>query len=129
MSSHAYVLYMVAVKPFKTTAMNGYVLANETFYSALIIAIFIFSDATPEMAIKRQAAISMIVSLCLIVIANAITNLVQLIRGPAKLKAEAKESKVKRAEKEALAKAEEEERRLKKKREEEAFTKLPDDSV
>lgn len=129
MSSHAYVLYMVAVKPFKTTAMNGYVMANETFYSALIIAIFIFSDATPEMAIKRQAAISMIVSLCLIVIANAITNLVQLIRGPAKLKAEAKESKIMRAEKEALAKAEEEERRLKKKREEEAFTKLPDDSV
>ena len=42
MTSHAYVLYMVAVKPFKTSSINAYVLANETFYSALIIATFIF---------------------------------------------------------------------------------------
>jgi hypothetical protein len=48
MSSHAYILYMVACKPYQTPSINSYVLANETFYSALIIAIFIFSDATPE---------------------------------------------------------------------------------
>lgn len=46
-SSHAYILYMVATKPYQTTIMNAFVLANETFYSALIILIFIFSDATP----------------------------------------------------------------------------------
>ena len=46
-SSHAYILYMVATKPYQTPLMNGYILANETFYSALIILIFIFSDATP----------------------------------------------------------------------------------
>jgi hypothetical protein len=46
-SSHAYILYMVATKPFQTPVINSYILANETFYSALIILIFIFSDATP----------------------------------------------------------------------------------
>jgi len=46
-TSHAYILYMVAVKPYQTPLMNTFVLANETFYSALIILIFIFSDATP----------------------------------------------------------------------------------
>jgi len=39
MSSHAYVLYLVSVKPYQTPLMNNFVLANETFYSALIIAI------------------------------------------------------------------------------------------
>jgi hypothetical protein len=81
---------MVAVKPFKTSSINAYVLANETFYSALIIAIFIFSDATPEMDIKVYAAWAIIVALALIVVANAITNIVYLIRGPAKLKEDAK---------------------------------------
>lgn len=46
-SSHAYILYLVATKPYQTPIFNAFVLANETFYSALIILIFIFSDATP----------------------------------------------------------------------------------
>lgn len=54
-SSHAYILYMVATKPFQTPLINGYMLANETFYSALIILIFIFSDATPQIYIKVVA--------------------------------------------------------------------------
>lgn len=103
-------------------------LANETFYSALIVAIFIFSDATPELNIKVGAAMAIIASLSLIVISNVITNIVYLIRGPAKLKEEARVAKIKRAEKEALQKAEEEERRLKKKKEEEEFIKLPDET-
>jgi len=37
--------------------MNSYILANETFYSALIILIFIFSDATPQINIKTVAGI------------------------------------------------------------------------
>lgn len=129
MSSHAYILYMVACKPYQTPGINSYVLANETFYSALIIAIFIFSDATPEMTIKFGAGVALMTSLCLLVIANVFTNIVYMIKGKARLKREIKESKLKRAEKEALERAEEEERRLKKKKEEEEFTKLPDDTA
>ena len=47
MTSHVYILYLVAFKPYQTPVFNLYMLANETFYSALIIFIFIFSDATP----------------------------------------------------------------------------------
>merc|ERR1712032_860368 len=105
------------------------VLANETFYSALIIAIFIFSDATPELEIKFGAGVALIVSLILLVVANVIMNIYTVWRGPTKLKQSIKESKLRRAEKEALERAEEEERKLKKKKEEEEFTKIPDDTA
>merc|ERR1712048_168611 len=129
MSSHAYILYMVAVKPFQTPGINSYVLASETFYSALIIAIFIFSDATPEMSIKFGAGVALIVSLILLVVSNLVMNGYQLYLGPARIKKAIKEATLKRAEKEALERAEEEERKLKKKKGEEEFTKLPDETM
>jgi len=86
MSSHAFVLFMVAIKPFQTSGINWYVLANETFYSTLIIAMFIFSDATPELSIKFGAAVALISALVLIVVANVLTNIVYMFRGKAKLK-------------------------------------------
>lgn len=129
MSSHAYILYMVAVKPFQTPGINSYVLASETFYSALIIAIFIFSDATPEMSIKFGAGVALIVSLILLVLSNVLMNIYYLLQGPVKLKKKIKEATLKRAEKEALERAEEEERKLKKKKEEEEFTKIPDETM
>jgi len=129
MSSHAYILYMVAVKPFQTPGINSYVLASETFYSALIIAIFIFSDATPEMSIKFGAGVALITSLILLVASNLAMNVFYMWQGPAKIKKTIKESTLKRAEKEALERAEEEERKLKKKKEEEEFTKIPDETM
>lgn len=128
MSSHAYILYLVAFKPFQTAGINSYVLANETFYSALIIAIFIFSDATPERNIKFGAGVALISSLILLIVSNVLTNIVYMIRGPKPLKDAINESKLKRAEKEALERAEEEERKLKKKKEEEEFVKLHDET-
>lgn len=128
MSSHAYILYLVAFKPYQTAGLNSYVLANEIFYSALIIAIFIFSDATPERNIKFGAGVALIASLILLLVSNLLTNIVYMIRGPERLKQDINESKLKRAEKEALERAEEEERKLKKKKEEEEFTKLHDET-
>jgi len=61
-------------------------------------------------------------------VSNVFVNLYFIIRGPEKLKQEINESKLKRAEKEALERAEEEERKLKKKKEEEEFTKLHDET-
>lgn len=87
MSSHAYILYMVAVKPFQTPGINSYVLASETFYSALIIAIFIFSDATPEMSIKFGAGVALIVSLIMLVVSNLVMNIFYMWQGPEKIKA------------------------------------------
>lgn len=128
MSSHAYVLYLVAMKPYQTGGINSYVLANETFYSALIIAIFIFSDATPELNIKFGAGVALMVSLVLLVLSNIIINIWYVCRGKASIKAAIKSQKEKRREKEALERAETEERRLKAKKQEEEFTKLPDET-
>lgn len=129
MSSHAYVLYLVAVKPYQSPLLNNYVLSNETFYSALIIAIFIFSDATPELHIKLGAAVVLITSIFLLIFANFLMIIILAIKGRDKLKEEIKQAKLKRAEKELMEEEEEEERRQRQKREEEEFTKLPEDTT
>lgn len=128
MSSHAYVLYLVAIKPYQSPLLNNYVLSNETFYSALIIAIFIFSDATPELQIKIAAAVVLISSVFLLIFANLVMIIVMMCKGPAKLKEEIKQSKLKRAEKEIIEEEEEEERKQRQQREEEEFTRLPEDT-
>lgn len=129
MSSHAYVLYLVAIKPYQSPLLNNYVLSNETFYSALIIAIFIFSDATPELHIKLGAAIVLMTSIFLLIFANFLMIVILFIKGRDKIKEEIKQSKLKRAEKELMEEEEEEERRQRQKREEEEFTKLPEDTT
>jgi hypothetical protein len=111
MSSHSYVLYLVAVKPYQTTLFNNYVLANETFYSALIIAIFIFSDATPELDIKIGAAIVLIASVNCMILANFVMVIVMSCKGRETLKEEIKQQKLRRAERELMEDEEEEERR------------------
>jgi len=105
------------------------VLANETFYSAVIIAIFIFSDATPELNIKFGAGVCLMTSLVLLVLANLITNIVYIVLGHDKLKKQIKDQKLQRAEREALERAEDEARRLKEKLAEEEFSKMPEDKV
>merc|ERR1712100_19461 len=70
MSSHAYVLFLVAIKPYQSPLLNNYMLANETFYSALIIAIFIFSDATPELGIKIAAGVVLMMAIFMLMFAN-----------------------------------------------------------
>jgi hypothetical protein len=55
-------------------------------------------------------------------------NVSQMYFGREVIKKTIRESKLKRAEKEALEEAEEQERRLKKKKEEEEFTRLPDET-
>ena len=90
MSSHAYVLYLVSVKPYQTPLMNNFILANETFYSALIIAIFIFSDATPELYIKFAAGVVLISATFLLLFANFLMVIIMLFKGREKLKEEIK---------------------------------------
>jgi len=129
MSSHAYVLFLVAIKPYQSPLLNNYMLANETFYSALIIAIFIFSDATPELTIKIGAGIVLMSSIFLLIFSNFLMIIVLMVKGKAKLKEEIKQAKLKRAEKELMEEEEEEDRRQRQKREEEEFTRLPEDTT
>merc|ERR1739838_682805 len=56
-------------------------------------------------------------------------NVSQMYFGRENIKKTIRESKLRRAEKEALEEAEEQERRLKKKKEEEEFTRLPDEAT
>ena len=129
MSSHAYVLYLVAIKPYQSPLLNNYVLSNETFYSALIIAIFIFSDATPELNIKFGAGVVLMTSIFLLVIANFIMIVTLMYKGRDRLKEQIREAKLKRAEKELMEEEEEQERRQRQKKEEEEFTRLPEDTT
>ena len=129
MSSHAYVLYLVAIKPYQSPLFNNYVLSNETFYSALIIAIFIFSDATPELHIKFSAGVVLITSIFLLIFANFVMIIILVYKGRDRLKEQIREAKLKRAEKELMEEEEEEERRQRQKQEEEEFTRLPEETT
>lgn len=129
MSSHAYVLYLVAIKPYQSPLLNNYVLSNETFYSAVIIAIFIFSDATPELPIKFSAGVVLMTSIFMLMFANFLMIVVLVIKGRDRLKENIRESKLRRAEKELMEEEEEEERRQRQKKEEEEFTRLPEDTT
>jgi hypothetical protein len=127
-TSHIYILYLVASKPYQTPIFNAYMLANETFYSALIILIFIFSDATPQLNIKVVAGIALVISIFLLVLANLVFIGYIVYKGRDNLKIAIKEAKEKRIEEEQKEKEEEEERQAKRKKEEEEFSKLPDDT-
>lgn len=129
MSSHAYVLYLVAIKPYQSPLFNNYVLSNETFYSALIIAIFIFSDATPELNIKFGAGVVLMTSIFLLIFANFLMIIILVYKGRERLKEQIREAKLKRAEKELMEEEEEEERRQRQKKEEEEFTRLPEETT
>jgi len=129
MSSHAYVLYLVAIKPYQSPLFNNYVLSNETFYSALIIAIFIFSDATPELNIKFGAGVVLMTSIFLLIFANFLMIIILVYKGRDRLKEQIREAKLKRAEKELMEEEEEEERRQRQKKEEEEFTRLPEETT
>lgn len=96
--SHIYILYLVATKPYQTTVFNAYMLANETFYSALIILIFIFSDATPQLHIKVFAAGCLVTAIFLLVLANILFIGYLVVKGPVKVKEAIKEAKIKRME-------------------------------
>jgi amino acid permease len=102
--------------------MNAYILANETFYSALIILIFIFSDATPQINIKVIAGIALVVAIFLLVLANILFIAYNVVRGKDKLKEDIKKAKINRIEQEEKERQEEEERKAKKKKEEEEFS-------
>lgn len=104
-------------------------LANETFYSALIILIFIFSDATPQLNIKVSAGVCLITAIFLLVLANIVFIGYLAKKGKENLKVTIREAKAKRIEEEEQERKEEEERREKKRKEEEEFSKLPDDTT
>ena len=122
-------MYLVSSKPYQTPVFNAYMLANETFYSALIILIFIFSDATPQLNIKVIAGGALVASIFFLVLANILFIVYIMIKGKDRLKEAIKEAKQKRIEEEEKEKQEEEERIEKRKKEEEEFSKMPDDTT
>lgn len=77
-------------------------LANEAFYTAIIIALFIFSDATPDLDIKTYAAIVLLSACGLLIFVNLLTVILVACKGKDKLKDEINQAKLKRAEKELL---------------------------
>lgn len=72
MTSHIQILFLVAVKPYQSPLINMFVLANETFYSTLVIMVFIFSDATPQIPIKVVAGYILMASIFLLLGANLV---------------------------------------------------------
>jgi hypothetical protein len=75
-------------------------LANETFYSSLIILIFIFSDATPQLNIKVIAGLALVISIFLLILANLAFIIYLVIKGKERLKVAVKEALAQRIDEE-----------------------------
>jgi hypothetical protein len=122
MTSHIQILFLVAVKPYQSPLINMFVLANETFYSTLVIMVFIFSDATPQIPIKVVAGYILMTSIFLLLVANLAFIIYCMWKGKAAMKDDIDKAMKKRAEQEA--KEEEEERKRKEEEEKEDFDKI-----
>jgi len=110
LSSHASVLYLVAARPYQTPLLNNFVLANEVFYSSIIIATFFFSDAIHDHTIKFAAGVVLLTGVFLVMFVNFLVVVVYVVKGREGLKAEIREAKLKREER-ALMEGEVEESR------------------
>lgn len=113
------------MKPYQSPLINMFVLANETFYSTLVIMVFIFSDATPQIPIKVVAGYILMVSIFLLLAANLAFIIYCMWKGRAQMKEDIKKAKKKRHEQEL--KEEEEEKKRKEDEERDEFDKLDGD--
>ena len=107
MNSFIIIMFLVSSRPYKTTEMNTYALANEVFYIGLIFTTIFFSDMNTSIERKFGAAIALCVSMILLVLSNIIIFFVNVCRGRDRLKDLIKESNLKRDELESLWRTEE----------------------
>ena len=128
MSSNAYIVYIVANRPYATATYNSYALFCETCYTVMLIMLYIFSDATPEMQMKIGGGVALIVTMVSLILSNMILNVTQMYYGRDAIRRDKHEQMKQRAMREKIAEEEAEEVRLQLKKEEEEFTRLPDES-
>lgn len=100
-------------------------LANEVLYASLIISMFMFSDATPQMDIKYGAGVAIDICLLLIVAIFIAFNVYLIWKGRDALKKDATDAKAARSEFEAIDQAESDERKARKKKDDDADQNEP----
>merc|ERR1712166_229998 len=98
------------------------------FFARRLLTALLLTLPIENTFIFLQYVFILMSSLILLILSNLVMNVSQMYFGRENIKKTIRESKLKRAEKEALEEAEEQERRLKKKKEEEEFTRLPDEA-
>ena len=86
---------------------------TEAFYFYMIVALFFFMVDAPSRYVKMFLGLTCLFATLSIVLTSLIMTIYLAVKGPSKLKRDDKESKLRRAEKEALERIEKEERKLK----------------
>lgn len=90
MITHLYVLYLVSNKPYQSPLYNNYVLISEVIYSAIVINLFMFCDATPDANLKLYATIIFITCIFLLIFVNLVVVVIMIIKGKSTLKEDSK---------------------------------------
>ena len=108
-----YLIYLIRVQPYKTPAWNRYMIITEAFYFYVIVALFFFMVDAPSRYVKMFLGLTCLFATLSIVLTSLFMTIYLAVKGPSKLKRDDKESKLRRAEKEALERMEKEERKLK----------------
>lgn len=81
MITHLYVLYLVSYKPYQSPLYNNYILVSEMVYSAVLINLFMFCDATPDGELKLIASIIFIAGVSLLMFINVLLVITMIVKG------------------------------------------------
>lgn len=102
LASHLYCIYLLYLRPFQTKVFNNYVFIHEMLYSALIVVVFIFTDAAAELYVKITAAVVVILSVNLMFAQNIAMALIMVWKGSRELKKDINRAKLRRRYKELV---------------------------
>ena len=69
---------------------NNYILVNEIVYSAVLINLFMFCDATPDGDLKIIASIIFIASVSLLMFINVLMVIIMIVKGKSALREDCK---------------------------------------
>ena len=69
---------------------NNYILVSEIVYSAVLINLFMFCDATPDWDLKIIASIIFIASVSLLMFINVLMVIIMIVKGKSALREDCK---------------------------------------
>ena len=92
-------------KPYKTPAWNRYMIITEAFYLHVVASLFFFMVDFPPRDLRLLLAVLIMVVMVSITLTSLIMTIYLVCKGPDALKQAEKESKLRRAEQEALKRA------------------------
>lgn len=94
--SHAWMIYVMTIKPYGNAMLNKYVFTSEATYVLTCVSTLVFSDSEPSLTIKFGFAVVLFATVVILIFNNFLCVVVLIYKGPEKVKEESVEFKQRR---------------------------------